>query len=82
MFAVDPRPPAWKESFETAAADPNVKAFGEYGQQGIPMPSIPQMANVFTDWGVAQFNVANGADPATTMQNAAASINQINANLN
>lgn len=82
MFAVDPRPPAWKESFEKAAADPFIKAFGEYGQQGIPMPSIPQMANVFQDWGLAQFNVANGADPTTTMQQAAASIEQRNASLN
>lgn len=82
MFAVDPRPPAWKESFETAAADPYIKAFGEYGQQGIPMPSIPQMANVFEDWGLAEFQVAGGADPTTTMQNAAASINQRNASLN
>ncbi len=82
MFAVDPRPPAWKESFEKAAADPIVKAFGEYGQQGIPMPSIPQMANVFEDWGLAEFQVAGGADPTTTMTNAANSINQRNASLN
>lgn len=83
MYSVDPRTPAWIPTLETVSAtDAFVKAFGEYGANGIPMPSIPQMANVFTDWGVAQFNVANGADPATTMQNAAASINQINANLN
>ena len=82
MFAVDPRPPAWKASFETAAADPIIKAFGEYGQQGIPMPSIPQMSNVFEDWGLAEFQVAGGADPTTTMQNAATSINQRNASLN
>ena len=34
MFAVDPRPPAWLESYEKAASDPIVKGFGEYGQAG------------------------------------------------
>ena len=29
MYAVDPRPPAWLESFEKAASDPVIKAFGD-----------------------------------------------------
>ena len=36
MFAVDPRPPAWLESYEKAAADPVIKGFGDYGAQGDP----------------------------------------------
>lgn len=82
MYAVDPRTPAWIPTLETASADAIVKAFGDYGKNGIPMPSIPQMSNVFEDWGLAEFQVATGADPATTMQNAATSINQRNASLN
>ena len=82
MFAVDPRPPAWIDSFNKAASDPYVKAFGEYGADGLPMPSIPQMANVFEDWGLAEFQVAGGADPTATMTAAANSINQRNASLN
>jgi len=82
MFAVDPRPPAWIDSFNKAASDPYIKAFGEYGQNGLPMPSIPQMANVFEDWGLAEFQVAGGADPTATMTAAANSINQRNASLN
>ena len=81
MYAVDPRPPAWIESFDKAASDPDIKAFGEYGAQGIPMPNIPQMANTFQDWGLAEFKVATGADPTTTMQEAAASIDTRNATL-
>jgi arabinogalactan oligomer/maltooligosaccharide transport system substrate-binding protein len=82
MFAADPRPPAWVDSFNKASSDPFIKAFGEYGQNGLPMPSIPQMANVFEDWGLAEFQVAGGADPAATMTAAANSINQRNASLN
>jgi arabinogalactan oligomer/maltooligosaccharide transport system substrate-binding protein len=82
MFAADPRPPAWIDSFNEAASDPYIKAFGEYGQNGLPMPSIPQMSNVFEDWGLAEFQVAGGADPTATMTAAANSINQRNASLN
>ncbi|WP_395728311.1 extracellular solute-binding protein [Nakamurella sp.] len=82
MYAVDPRTPAWIPTLETASADAIVKAFGDYGKNGIPMPNIPQMSNVFEDWGLAEFQVASGADPTTTMTNAANSINQRNASLN
>ena len=53
MFAADPRPSAWLESFQKESADPIVKAFGEYGQGGLPIPAIPQMANVFVETGLA-----------------------------
>ena len=81
MFAVDPRPPAWLESYEKASADPIVKAFGDYGATGDPMPNLPQMANVFGDAGLAEYKVANGDDPTTTMEKAADSINKANANI-
>ena len=53
MFAVDPRPSAWLESFQKESTDPIVKAFGEYGQQGIPIPNIPEMTPVWTEMGPA-----------------------------
>lgn len=81
MFSVDPRPPAWLESFDKASADPFVKAFGEYGQQGEPMPSIPQMGNVFGDAGLSEYKIASGEDPKGTLTKAAASINKANADL-
>ena len=40
MYAVDPRPSAWVESFEKESTDPIVKAFGEYGT-GHPDPEHP-----------------------------------------
>jgi arabinogalactan oligomer/maltooligosaccharide transport system substrate-binding protein len=81
MFAVDPRPPAWLESYQKASTDVVIKAFGDYGADGVPMPNIPQMANVFGDAGLAEFKVASGASPPPTMQKAAAAINKANANI-
>ena len=74
MFEGDPRPPAWIESYTKAAADPIVKAFGDYGQQGIPLPAIPEMASVWGDLGLAEYKVASGQDPTKTMEAAGVSI--------
>lgn len=81
MYATDPRPPAWLESFDKAASDPFIKAFGEYGQAGVPMPSIPQMANVFGDAGLSEYKIASGQDPNATLTKAAESINKANADI-
>lgn len=81
MFATDPRPSAWLESFQKESADPIVKAFGEYGQGGIPIPAIPQMDNVFVETGLAMKKIADGQDPAATLKVAADAINKKNATL-
>lgn len=74
MYTADPRPPAWTESEAVAAADPNVKAFLDYGKQGIPQPAIPAMGSVWGDLGLAEFKIASGSDPTKTMESAGASI--------
>lgn len=79
MYSVDPRPPAWNESYDKASTDPIIKAFGDYGKQGEPMPSIPQMGNVFGDAGLSEFKIASGEDPKSTLTKAAASIDKANA---
>jgi arabinogalactan oligomer/maltooligosaccharide transport system substrate-binding protein len=81
MFAGDPRPPAWLESYDKASADPIVKAFGDYGATGAPMPNIPQMDNVWADTGLAEFKVASGQPSDATMTKAADAINKANANV-
>jgi maltose-binding protein MalE len=78
MFSVDPRPPAWLESLEKASSDPIVAAFGAYGQQGIPMPSGPEMTAFFEDLGLAEAKIASGEDPETTIVEAGESINKRN----
>ena len=32
------------------------------------MPNIPEMAPVWTEMGLAEYKVATGADPATTLK--------------
>lgn len=65
LFAQGGRPPALKASFEKAASDPVVAAFGEIGKTGSPMPAIPQMDAVWADWGAAELDIIKGkADPA------------------
>jgi arabinogalactan oligomer / maltooligosaccharide transport system substrate-binding protein len=81
MFAVDPRPPAWLESFQKAATDPVIEAFGSYGQAGIPMPSIPQMAAIFKDLGLAEYKIATGDDPEPTIVKAGESIDKQNSTI-
>jgi arabinogalactan oligomer / maltooligosaccharide transport system substrate-binding protein len=75
MYAADPRPPAWTESADKVATDPIVKGFIDYGLQGIPQPSIPEMGAVWESLGLAQFKVASGDDPETTMTEAGDAIN-------
>ena len=67
MYAGDPRIPAWKETLATASSDPIIKAFGDYGATGFPMPAIPEMAAIWGDLGLAEYKVASGDDPTKTM---------------
>ncbi|MDO4413019.1 maltose ABC transporter substrate-binding protein [Cutibacterium sp.] len=77
LYKVGNRPPANKEAFEKAKSDKDVAAFGAVGQKAIPMPNIPAMGSVWTDWGVAQAEIINGkaSDPKATWNKAVNSIN-------
>jgi arabinogalactan oligomer/maltooligosaccharide transport system substrate-binding protein len=81
MYSVDPRPPAWLESFEKAATDPVIEAFGSYGQEGEPMPNIREMGNVFGEAGLSEFKISSGEDPDATLTKAADAINKANAEI-
>ncbi len=50
MFAVGGRPPANIEAFKAAQSDADVKGFGLSGQNGIPLPAIPEMGSVWSAW--------------------------------
>lgn len=68
LYEVGGRPPALTSAYETAAAnDPDVEAFGKIGQAGVPMPAIPEMGAVWSDWGNAELQIikGEGGDPAT-----------------
>ncbi|RAX46605.1 maltose ABC transporter substrate-binding protein [Arthrobacter sp. AQ5-05] len=76
LFKVGGRPPALTASFEKAASDPVVKAFGEIGANGVPMPAVPAMDAVWADWGGTELNLIKGkeADPAAAWTKMAANI--------
>lgn len=76
LFEVGGRPPALISAYETASADdPDVAAFGEIGQTGAPMPAIPEMGAVWSDWGNAELTLIKGeGDPKTVWETAASNI--------
>ncbi|GAB4100512.1 maltose ABC transporter substrate-binding protein [Sinomonas halotolerans] len=64
LFKAGGRPPALKASFEKASSDPVVKAFGEIGANGVPMPALPEMDAVWADWGGTELALIKGqGDP-------------------
>lgn len=79
LFKADPRPPAWVPSQAQVANDPVLKAVMDYGKGGFPNLPYPQMSVVYTELGLAEKKILDGADPTATMEAAGANINkQIN----
>lgn len=78
LFKVGGRPPALTASFEKASSDPVVKAFGEIGANGVPMPAVPAMDAVWADWGGTELNLIKGkeSDPAAAWKKMTATINK------
>jgi arabinogalactan oligomer/maltooligosaccharide transport system substrate-binding protein len=69
LYAEGKRPPALTASFDKAASDETVKAFGEIGEDGVPMPAAPEMGAVFEFWGGAEMSIIKGeGDPVQTWQ--------------
>ena len=69
LFKVGNRAPANKAAFEAAKTDADVAGFGAVGAKGTPMPNVPAMDGVWTDWGKAQVAILKGAaDPAAVWQ--------------
>ena len=59
LFARDPRPPALLAAFDEVKSDPDVAAFGQQGQNAIPMPNIAEMSSVWGAWSDAQALIGN-----------------------
>lgn len=57
LFKAGNRAPANKAAFESAKSDADVAAFGAVGAKGVPMPNVPAMGAVWTDWGQTQANI-------------------------
>lgn len=66
MYEAGGRPPALKAAAEVAAQDPITAGFIAAGADAQPMPSIPEMASVWTPWGRTEAQIIAGdVDPAT-----------------
>jgi len=77
FYDADPRAPALTAVFEEVAAeDPNVAAIIEAGADGDILPAIPEMAAIWDPFGKAESQVVGGEDPATTIANAAAIVQE------
>ncbi|MBD3942445.1 maltose ABC transporter substrate-binding protein [Microbacterium sp. NEAU-LLC] len=66
LYEADPRIPAWSTLATEVASDPIIAGFLASAQNGVPMPSIPEMGSVWDLWNAAQSQIINGADPVPT----------------
>jgi maltose/maltodextrin transport system substrate-binding protein/arabinogalactan oligomer/maltooligosaccharide transport system substrate-binding protein len=72
----DPRIAAWKPVAEKQT-DPYLKGFAESAATGVPMPNIPQMSAVWTDWTKAiNLVFQQQQDPAGAIKDAATAIRE------
>ena len=64
LYEVGGRAPALLSAFEAAKSNADVAAFGEVGANGNPMPNVPAMDVVWSDWGSTEVAIINGqGDP-------------------
>jgi len=74
IFKADPRPSAFL-SVRSTITDTDIAAFAKAGEQGLPMPAIPEMSAVWTSWGNAMQLVSQQAeDPNKAFTDAAKQI--------
>jgi maltose-binding protein MalE len=74
IFNAEQRPSAWKSIFE-GSGDSDTKGFNAAGVKAVPMPSIPEMGNVWDAWVAAAALAFSGErSPADALQNAKAQI--------
>ncbi len=66
LYDADPRIPAYIAVAEQVASDPIVAGFIASAQNGVPMPSIPEMGSVWDFWNAAEAAIVSGADPEST----------------
>ncbi|WP_405375337.1 MULTISPECIES: extracellular solute-binding protein [unclassified Microbacterium] len=66
LYEADPRIPAWTSLAEEVSADPVIAGFVASSENGVPMPSIPEMGSVWDLWNAAQVQIIKGADAEQT----------------
>ena len=75
MFAKNELPPAQKDLAEKLrSSNPDMVTFFDIANSATPMPSIPEMAEIWPPLGQAEANIINGKDASSEMQAAGKSI--------
>jgi arabinogalactan oligomer / maltooligosaccharide transport system substrate-binding protein len=75
LFQAGGRPPALQSAYDQAASDPDIQGFGASGQNGDPLPAIPEMSSVWTAWTDAYTQIfAGGSNAEDVFKNAASQI--------
>lgn len=69
LYQAGGRAPALKSAFDKISSDPIVAGFGKVGANGVPMPSIPAMDSVWSDWGATQVAIVNQKGDPTQLWN-------------
>lgn len=71
LYEADPRIPVQTDALDSVSAeDPTVAAIAEAGAEGRPMPSIPEMGEVWEPLGIAQAAIIGGGDVREAMEGA------------
>jgi len=74
IFQAEQRPSAWKSVFE-GSGDSDTRGFNAAGVSAVPMPSIPEMGNVWDAWVAAAALAFSGErSPKDALENAKAQI--------
>ncbi len=60
LFEAGGRPPAHTAAFDAAAGDPDIEGFGLAGENGQPLPAIPEMGSVWSAWTDAYALILSG----------------------
>lgn len=76
LYDAGGRPPAMTSAFEQVSSDPIIEGFGLAGQQGAPLPAIPEMSAVWENWTNAYNLVFTGTDPTEAFTDAATAIRE------
>jgi len=61
LYDADPRLPAMTEVADQVASDPIVAGYLAASKNGAPMPSIPEMGDVWDFWNSAQSSIISGS---------------------
>jgi len=74
LFEAGGRPVAYRPVFESIE-DEDIAAFAAAGENGLPMPAIPEMSAVWSSWGDAQqLVITQEEEPEAAFSNAAEQI--------